>query len=710
MRTRSGQYGQQSSSDGFIMVDEMPGLPLRPRSNVGQEKTSIQLHPLAKEDAFIVCVRPPLAPATLERAPCEIVLVIDVSSSMTAAAPLPMVQDIDERESTGLSILDLTKHAARTELERLDEKDRLGIVAFSRDAKVAQKLMPMTPAGKRATSKRIDLLRTDSHTNLWAGTCRGLELFGQADAIGNLQGLFILTDGMPNHMCPPQGYAAAPGPRLSAMAKDGASIPTIRVWIWLQDPVTLDAVDCRVFVHAVANSFATMGTSATLELNTFKRATLNATAALASTWDARRKTLKLEPGNIQYGQTRDVVIGCPGIAREASIHAYLNYKLPNGQSQAAGSQESFEKKTALDRATVDYHKSRAAICGFLSSLFPLQPNGEGGVIRGINEMAQAHSRLNSIIASIQSLSTKNDPRVKSLLQDLKGDEPAGQVTKALILMSEKKENYWEKWGRHYLPSLLHAHQRQMCNSFKDPGPLMYGKESPLFLSYRDKLDLTFDTLPQPTPSLPERQLPIYSEDGSSTGTRSERHRSVTMSEYRSSEAPCFGGMSRISLADGSALPMVTLQAGMSVWTPTGARKVIAVVKTRISSKAGQTLCRIGELLVTPYHPLLQNGSWVFPKDGAETTEFCRSSVFSVLLAPSRDPADHAIKIGGQVCVTLGHGVVAGPEDDVRAHAFFGNHRRVALSLLQLPKGGSGHFRCSGVKRDPVSGLVCGFKA
>ncbi|KAL2402442.1 hypothetical protein ABEF95_000994 [Exophiala dermatitidis] len=446
-----------------------------------------------------------------------------------------------------------------------------------------------------------------------------------------------------------------------------------------------------VFVHAVANSFATMGTSATLELNTFKRATLHATAGLASTWDERRKTLKLALGNIQHGQTRDVVIECPDCPKENLKQQGLKNPLRTRQHWI----KLLSTTTRVEQP---------------SSLFPLQPNGERGVIRGINEMAQAHSRLNSIIASIQSLSTKNDPRVKSLLQDLKGDEPAGQVTKALILMSEKKENYWEKWGRHYLPSLLHAHQRQMCNSFKDPGPLMYGKESPLFLSCRDKLDLTFDTLPQPTPSLPERQLPIYSEDGSSTGTRSDRHRSVTMSEYRSSEAPCFGGMSRIILADGSAIPIVTLQAGMSVWTPNGARKVIAVVKTRISSKAGQTLCRIGELLVTPYHPLLQNGSWVFPKDVAETTEFCRSSVFSVLLAPSRDPADHAIKIGGQVCVTLGHGVVAGPEDDVRAHAFFGNHRRVALGLLQLPKGGSGHFRCSGVKRDPVSGLVGGFKA
>jgi len=39
---------------------------------------------------------------------------------------------------------------------------------------------------------------------------------------------------------------------------------------------------------------------------------------------------------------------------------------------------------------------------------------------------------------------------------------------------------------------------QVCNSFKDPGPLMYGKESPLFIKCRDRLDEAFDALPAPT--------------------------------------------------------------------------------------------------------------------------------------------------------------------------------------------------------------------
>jgi hypothetical protein len=31
------------------------------------------------------------------------------------------------------------------------------------------------------------------------------------------------------------------------------------------------------------------------------------------------------------------------------------------------------------------------------------------------------------------------------------------------------ENYFERWGKHYLPSLARAHLLQQCNNFKDPG-------------------------------------------------------------------------------------------------------------------------------------------------------------------------------------------------------------------------------------------------
>ncbi|AEO59156.1 hypothetical protein MYCTH_2307186 [Thermothelomyces thermophilus ATCC 42464] len=61
----------------------------------------VQLHPFKSDDergGLIVKVRPPKEPANREphHVPCDIVLCIDVSSSMNAAAPAPATSDGDQ--------------------------------------------------------------------------------------------------------------------------------------------------------------------------------------------------------------------------------------------------------------------------------------------------------------------------------------------------------------------------------------------------------------------------------------------------------------------------------------------------------------------------------------------------------------------------------------------------------------------------------------
>jgi len=126
--------------DGFEIINAQ--LPLRPRFGIGEEPdphgVTVQLHPLPEKDAMVVSIHPPLRPLeNIPRVPCDIVLVIDVSGSMQASAPLPTTDDTGNRQETGLSVLDLTKHAARTIIQTLNEKDRLGVVTFSSDAKVS---------------------------------------------------------------------------------------------------------------------------------------------------------------------------------------------------------------------------------------------------------------------------------------------------------------------------------------------------------------------------------------------------------------------------------------------------------------------------------------------------------------------------------------------------------------------------------------------
>jgi hypothetical protein len=95
----------------------------------------VEIHPF--EDGLIAKVLPPKEPQdrSLDHIPCDIVLVVDVSGSMGADAPVP-TNSGEVSERNGLSVLDLTKHAAKTILETLDAGDRLGIVTFASKAKV----------------------------------------------------------------------------------------------------------------------------------------------------------------------------------------------------------------------------------------------------------------------------------------------------------------------------------------------------------------------------------------------------------------------------------------------------------------------------------------------------------------------------------------------------------------------------------------------
>jgi hypothetical protein len=129
------------SSDELIMVEKHHELALRPRHQPpAGNRAGLEVHPVPGNNAFIVSVLPPEVPIYgVKRATCDIVLVIDVSGSMSAAAPMPDVPEGTDREAAGLSVLDLVKHAARTILETLQSGDRLGIVTFSDDATVSSK-------------------------------------------------------------------------------------------------------------------------------------------------------------------------------------------------------------------------------------------------------------------------------------------------------------------------------------------------------------------------------------------------------------------------------------------------------------------------------------------------------------------------------------------------------------------------------------------
>jgi len=61
----------------------------------------------------------------------------------------------------------------------------------------------MDPGNKENTGMKLENLKPDGCTNLWAGIQQGLKLFNTNPLAGNTPALMVLTDGVPNHMYVP---------------------------------------------------------------------------------------------------------------------------------------------------------------------------------------------------------------------------------------------------------------------------------------------------------------------------------------------------------------------------------------------------------------------------------------------------------------------------------------------------------------------------
>ncbi|KAM0271243.1 hypothetical protein ACHAPA_002849 [Fusarium lateritium] len=703
-----------------------------PIGSISDQNAVLRLEPVPNRNGLLVKIEPPKEPSIkIPHVPCDIVLVIDVSGSMTAAAPVPG----ESEESNGLSVLDLTKHAARTIIESMNGNDRLSIVTFASKAKVLQPLLPMNKDNKDLSLKNIKSMTPQDATNLWHGMTEGIKVFKDGESSTNVPAIMILTDGMPNHMNPAAGFV----PKIRAMGPLPASIHTFGFGYSLRSGLLKSIAEIgggnyafipdagmigTVFVHAVANLQSTFATRAALKLTYTKPLELQETTGpsveqkapeFADESEDSVVELTLTLGNLQYGQSRDIFLRVNNIKQleflnesdstRSIVQAHLTYVKPGDCLKSrkvleamlakdadfipmASAQRSVLEYSDLPASEIAYHESRSLICNFISTMFPMKRDEEREFGKGMED------RSSQLRTWIETLPAKDfdDEKNKSLMQDISVEEPKGQVCMAI-----ESRVYFQKWGCHFLLSLLNAHTRQVCNSFKDPGPLQYSIDSPLFISCRDALDQIFDNLPAPEPSRSQRG---HRGHGSHS-----RLASVSMSKYRNSSGVCFAASTDVTLASGRVVQIKKLRRSMKVRTPRGSRRVAMVLKTPVER---EVLCRVGKVLVTPWHPVSGDGKrWDFPANRADAAVVYTGCIYSVLLERDASAAAHSIRVGDMWGVTLGHGLTTGT--DVRAHTFFGDYNAVGKSLLALQRRGNGIVIGGGVERDEEAGLVTGFK-
>lgn len=75
-----------------------------------------------------------------------------------------------------MTVLDLVKHAVKTVVHTLTDKDRLAIVVFDEDATIKMELTAMNDQNKQNAIQIIEQIKVGSTTNIWAGLKNGLKI------------------------------------------------------------------------------------------------------------------------------------------------------------------------------------------------------------------------------------------------------------------------------------------------------------------------------------------------------------------------------------------------------------------------------------------------------------------------------------------------------------------------------------------------------
>lgn len=591
-------------------------------------------------------------PNSETRAPIHVCLVIDVSGSMATEATM---KGADGRvESHGFSLLDIVKQAAHAVRVTLTDIDALSIVKYSSKADVILTPTQMNDSGKNQAESSINHLHTEGQTNIWDGLNKALDICRLNKTDGRNDKVILLTDGQPN-VVPPRGHVGMLNKYKDQYAELPASIDTFGFGYNL-DSKDLNSISITtngnygfipdssmvgdLFSNAIANFMATAVTNATISFELENGVKLDNNPIMgnyqieSTSWGGQ-----IETGPLYYGQDKDFILK---LQNTNSI--YNSITVTTRYNHFGQVKEDICSLVTTTDQSYEIQKIRLQTVEAIYMAYDQMRFGN-------KDVAEA-----TIKSMIQILSTsQHQPIIKDILTDL-----TEQVSIAI-----SKSEYFEKWGKHYLPSLARAHQQQICNNFRDPGVQHYGGS--LFKKMRDIADDKFTNLPAPTPTA--RSSHGYRSMGPSSGSL----RVSTLASYNSHSGPCFTGDSLVKMQNGLSKRVDQMTKGDIVITfdknnNTVADQVECILKTILPEKTSTLVTLPGGWKGTANHPVKMGDTWFNAKSLCRPENQKCLAVYSFLLKDR-----NTIIINDIESATFAHNLT---DNDVIQHDYFGTERIV----------------------------------
>jgi len=674
-----------SLSSQKIMALPTPDAPNATKT--GDCEVQLIANQLDAEGASEVEVLVNVVPPTGARTPVHIVCVVDVSGSMSSSADVPG----GKSEATGLSLLDITKHAVKTILHLLGPNDLCSLVAYTDNAEVVFEAQAVTKTSRKKLITQLEALHPKNSTNIWAGVLEGMECVRRASESDNTRqsSVILLTDGLPNKR-PPRGEVVMMQKHLDKYPELSFSMNTIGFGYSLDSPLLIDLAKTgngtyafipdsglvgTVFVNLTSNLLTTMASNLTVSLEPSSDAkiieVLGGYPGSMESWGWQGSL-----GALTFEQPRGLVVRmeCLKGTEDIYLTATAEYQIRGSSSNTVKVEASISGVEENPSDDVFAEKFRLKTAQTILAAVADITSASGDV--DLDKLPKAQEMVASLLEEITASGVPERlPRVADLVKDI-----SGQITEAF-----SKDKWYKKWGRHFLPSLGRAHLFQQCNNFKDPGVQHYGGKP--FEVVRDKADEIFISLPAPKPSrrAPARSAPVNMANS-----------------YYSRGNPCFDGGNRAEMADGSFKLVRDCVKGNEVRTCEGFSTIRCVIKTLVAPET--ELCELPSgLLLTPWHPVRVKNEWVFPSSlAAITTRKCQA-VYSFIL-----DAHHSMFIESTEAVTLGHNF---KDNAVIRHPYFGSQAIIQdLQNYQEWEAGLIVFENDCMQRNEETGLLYKFRS
>ncbi len=594
--------------------------------------TQLSLSAFTNADGQITSVQI-TPPTTAPKQPSLFICVLDVSGSMGTSAAGTSAGD--QSPDALFSRLDLVKHSMNTLIQGVEEDDYVAIIPFNGAAALSLPATKMTQSGRERATSTIGRMYAGGGTNIWAG----LEIaINQAAANKDKNPLILLlTDGEPN-IDPPRGLVPTIQQTLQSL---GLHVPihTFGFGYDMNSRLINSISDATAATYAFIPDCSMVGT-------VFINFIANALASIA-----HYMTLTT-PDNttfniygIQPGQTRTVFL--PPLSTSEADQKFL---LRLGTKAADGHIVSIRPETPEIKFAQNW----------LLALVQANNAAAGGDLQKARE-------------AIAALAAEAPPSYKLDLSS--PDDGAGQIGKAL-----EKPEWWQRWGRHYLPSVISAHRQQVCNNFKDKAIQSFGGQA--FREHQARLEKLFLSIPPPACSIQPIASRSYYGSGSASATYSSVS-SVDMNNYYNAGGGCFSGLNRVLTQSGEKV-VKDVKKGDVLRTilPDGSESTGTVICSVVSKPPGGTmdLVTIAGLKITPWHPMKMvagEQTWHFPGDLAKAIGHRADEAIDEVYTFVMDQGHVVVVEGFPVC-TLGHGF----KGAVIEHAYFGT-QAIIDDLKQL---------------------------